>query len=605
MGLKRKIFMVAVSVFVLSSLVRIPELALSAPSGIIRVPQDYATITQAIDASNPGDTIIVSEGTYAEGEILVYKPNLTLVADGVVVVDGLKENDVFHISADNVTIKGFTVERSIIGGSYAGISLSYVKGCIIEDNVVQRNGVGIYLLFSSNNTVVGNYVNQNWGSGITLRYSNGNIVTNNSVINNRSYGIYLGSCEWNILSYNNVARNNQSGILTSSCEGTTLVGNTVTYNHYTGISLSGTGCILRSNTMSQNLKSNFAVSGIELLDYVHDIDTSNLVDGRQVVYIMNQHSITIDSTSYPLAGYIAVVNSTDVAVRNLIMVNNSVGVLFAYVTDSTIKNVTAKACNRGIKVFKSENIRVSECAATGEWKGISVQSSNNVTLRGNVLFRNSYGIYVDSTNTQVTYNTLTNNTVGGILIGGSNNTVVGNIIVNSTEESVPMGGIILYSGDNNLIAGNIVESNSVGIWMWIWVDNNKIFHNNFINNKQQVEEYMSLENLWDDGYPSGGNFWSDYNGTDEDEDGLGDTPYTVYRDVVDHYPLMRIVNPLQADINWDGKVDIHDIIMSVSIYGVTERDAGWNVFADLAPRWGVIDIFDLVTCAYHYGETYP
>jgi hypothetical protein len=46
------------------------------------------------------------------------------------------------------------------------------------------------------------------------------------------------------------------------------------------------------------------------------------------------------------------------------------------------------------------------------------------------------------------------------------------------------------------------------------------------------------DNTWDDGYPSGGNYWSDYNGYDSDHDGIGDTPYFIDENNTDHYPLM-------------------------------------------------------------------
>jgi hypothetical protein len=77
---------------------------------------------------------------------------------------------------------------------------------------------------------------------------------------------------------------------------------------------------------------------------------------------------------------------------------------------------------------------------------------------------------------------------------------------------------------------------------------NSFSHNNFINNTNQVELTESLSNIWDDGYPSGGNYWSNYSGVDEKSgpdqnlpgsDGIGDTPYVIDENNTDHYPLMN------------------------------------------------------------------
>ena len=50
---------------------------------------------------------------------------------------------------------------------------------------------------------------------------------------------------------------------------------------------------------------------------------------------------------------------------------------------------------------------------------------------------------------------------------------------------------------------------------------------------------LSTGNVWDDGYPSGGNYWDNYTGVDSNHDGIGDTPYIIDADNVDNYPLME------------------------------------------------------------------
>ena len=59
-----------------------------------------------------------------------------------------------------------------------------------------------------------------------------------------------------------------------------------------------------------------------------------------------------------------------------------------------------------------------------------------------------------------------------------------------------------------------------------------------------------------------------------------------------------------GDINSDGKIDVFDIIMASTSFGAKEGEFNWNADADLAPLFGIIDLYDIVTIAYHYGETY-
>lgn len=60
-----------------------------------------------------------------------------------------------------------------------------------------------------------------------------------------------------------------------------------------------------------------------------------------------------------------------------------------------------------------------------------------------------------------------------------------------------------------------------------------------------------------------------------------------------------------GDVNGDGVIDILDVVMVTSIYHHDESDPDWNPDADLAPPWGYIDIFDLVTLTSKYGQHCP
>jgi hypothetical protein len=109
----------------------------------------------------------------------------------------------------------------------------------------------------------------------------------------------------------------------------------------------------------------------------------------------------------------------------------------------------------------------------------------------------------------------------------------------------------------------------------------------------------STNNVWDNG--SEGNYWSNYNGTDLDNDGIGDTKLPW--EGVDNYPLMNPYwNP--GDIDHDLDVDIFDVVYAAVAYDSTPSDPNWNPHCDIAEPYGIVDIFDIVTISSSYGEEY-
>ena len=104
---------------------------------------------------------------------------------------------------------------------------------------------------------------------------------------------------------------------------------------------------------------------------------------------------------------------------------------------------------------------------------------------------------------------------------GCSNNITGNIITSTYNY-----GIYLYESSNNNISNNTITSNNwYGISLWDSSNNNIIYHNNFVNNIVNARDFCS--NTWDDGYPSGGNYWDDYTGEDTNGDGIGETPYII------------------------------------------------------------------------------
>jgi len=299
----------------------------SEDSRTIRVPEDYSTIQQAINAANPGDTILVASGTYHES-ISIDKPVLLIgESKETVIIKGLGTGDVIRISSSGVKISGFTVKGSgtryigpFDGGNDAGIELDHVMNCTISDLIVTENTLGISLIFSKNNVIANNLVISNSGGGIFLVSSDSNLIINNTsssngghggiwvassssnvIINNiasfnTDHGIKLYKSEDNIVKYN-ICLYNKNGIFLLTAYNNKIVDNNCSKNRQFGIFLRlSENNVIANNTCEFNEEGGIS---LDFLNYYNIIKNNEIINNSEwgiSLRLSSSHNIVTNNT---------------------------------------------------------------------------------------------------------------------------------------------------------------------------------------------------------------------------------------------------------------------------------------------------------------------
>jgi len=246
------------------------------------------------------------------------------------------------------------------------------------------------------------------------------------------------------------------------------------------------------------------------------------------------------------------------------IIGNYYSIYLWYSEESNIVSNTLTNNTHGMELWFSGTIVIDDnFIIDNEHYGIYLYRSDSNVISENTFENNhedpfgfdGYAVWLDRSNgNKVVSNIVVNNTDGIFMYDSKNNIVRRNTIATNQMRGVMLGGYLLSEHYyNNIICGNTIWSNKIGIDLYQYANYNRAYHNNFIDNEIQanVDEFTS-DNIWDNGYPSGGNYWSDYSDTDlyfgpyqniTGSDGIGDTPYIIDENNQDDYPLMNPWTP--------------------------------------------------------------
>ena len=353
---------------------------------------------------------------------------------------------------------------------------------------------------SNYNTIIGNNVNGNYKGIEITSSSHHNIVNNNNLTANDYEGIILDYSWNNTISGNNLVDNN-AGI---------MIGDSSDYNNVTENNITGSGQAINliqvshNNLYRNNLTDNYFGLTIQS-------STENTL--RETMMINNTCSFSIFGYNLPhFTNYVDELNTVDhkpiyywIDVHYSSVPEDAACVILVECTNITVQNMNLSICNR---------------------QGVAIAYSKNITIADSYIANNDqYAIWLwNSSECYIARNYL-KGFIGLQLDYSSNNTFFRNTLTS--------GG--------NWGSVNLVQSH-----------NNTFYHNNFTDNYiHYLIDDFSVNN-WDDGYPSGGNYWDDYqdryqSAKDEKSgpyqnvtgsDDIWDAPYTLNQNNIDNYPIV-------------------------------------------------------------------
>jgi parallel beta-helix repeat protein len=443
--------------------------------------------------------------------------------------------------------------------------------------------LGIWLEQSTNNTVEGNTIYESSNTGIALRTHSNNNTVNQNTIDHSAIAVNLHSwSDQNIVSNNIITAGRYSGIYLTNSSSNSVFGNQIRDNLYSVPAL----CLTDNSTLNSfyenTVKNNSLGARIQYSSnnifrhnsfmnnskQVEILSSTNIWDnGSEGNYWSDYNGTDANHDGIGDTPYIMDTNNTDhYPLMNPPSAHGTIHIRAdgsvdpqtpSIQRDGDTYTLTADISfpiGDGIVVEK-DNIVLDGAEHTIEgshdparWMsdfGITLSGRNNVTIENFKIRLFSIGILLkNSTNNVIQNNDIANMTGGtasvdsGIAVGDYSNH---NVVRENTLTNNPQGIYLWYSFENEILE-NHIENN---LFRGIETENSKdnlIYHNNFEGNGVIMSYYNAFAKnsteIWDNGYPEGGNFWDMFSAPDDNGDGIGDTPYQIDSNNTDHYPLV-------------------------------------------------------------------
>jgi parallel beta-helix repeat protein len=459
---------------------------------------------------------------------------------------------------------------------YSGVCNIYLNRCdgaAVENVIATHNDIGLRIMGGLNITVSNSSLSSNW-YGVLAEDITELLISDSVVSDCRSNGIRIGQADGFSVLNCTMRFNGGNGLSIYQSSAGSLTDNILDSSGQEGMLLldAGTQIAMYRNTMISD--------SIHLLNCDVDcwtgilMDESNTVNGLPVLYYNGVSGVTIDGAE---AGEVIIAGCENVTVTGANMDGADIGILVGYtekcvITDSTFANIDMSA----VLLDTCAYVDISNCSAFSNGTAIRAMDCFELEIGKNSFFDTETAIsLISCIQGEITSNTVSNNYFGITLSNCSSILVTYNTVARSGAR-----GIGSYDTHGCTI-----------------------YHNDLLGSCTLARDVES-DNQWDDGYPSGGNYWSDYTGVDEysgpnqdqpGPDGIGDTPYNIDADSTDYYPLMEplfntppvanfTVSPSSGYLNTVFSVDASsssDLEHDVAVLQVRwdwQSDGNWDTF---------------------------